>query len=132
MTLLALHRCVFTWHRIFPFADGTDRKTLRRSLAFSVFVILIEVLSFASSVLYFYKNVLNNKKYTGNSLYPIAQIAGYGSTLYTLIVAYIIRDKVRNMFDRVQEIYDGLYFSTELSCFVGIEKFTFNQNRRRK
>lgn len=109
MNLLALHRRIFTWHRIFPFADGTDRKTLWRSLAFSVFVIFIEVLSFASSIHYFYKNVLNNKKYTGSSLYPIAQIAGFGSTLYTLIVAYIIRDKLRNMFDRAQEIYDGLY-----------------------
>lgn len=109
MKLLSIHQLIFTWLRIFPFSNGTDRITLRKSLAFSVTVLLVEVLSLASSIIYFFENVLNNPNYSGNSLYPIIQISGYGCTLYTLIVAYIKREEIRIMFDKIQQIYDGLY-----------------------
>lgn len=110
MKLFATYRKVFTWFRILPFPDGTDRKTLRRTLAFSVIVVLSDLLPLVSSVLYLYKNVWKNQADIGTSLYPVAQISGYGCTLYTVVAAFIIREKIRNMLDKVQEIYDGLFY----------------------
>lgn len=109
MRVLAIHRRIFTWLQIFPFANGTPRKIRLISAAFSISVLLIHFLALLSSAIYFYENVLNDKNYSISALFCIILLSGFGSTLYNLIVAYIIRDKIQNVFDRVQEIYDGLY-----------------------
>lgn len=79
---------------------------LRLSLVFTVSIFLVEILGLASSVIYSFKceNVLN-----GDNVFAVNQALGYGSTLYNLIVVYIVRDKIRNIFDKIQEIYNGLY-----------------------
>lgn len=89
--------------------DGTPRKIRLISAALSISILLIDSVSLISSAIYFYENVLNDKNYSISSLFCILQLSGFGSTLYNLIVAYIIRDKIQNIFIRVQEIYDGMY-----------------------
>lgn len=96
---------------MFPFANGTTRKILRLSIGATVSVLLIEFLSLCSSIIYTYKckTASHNRSFIECSSFAINQVLGFGSTFYTLIVAYITRDKIRNMLDRVQEIYDGSY-----------------------
>lgn len=90
MKLLASHQNIFTWLRIFPFSAGTNRKTLRLSLALIIYFFVIEMLSLISSILFMWEHVLNSQNYSGSSLYSISQVAGHGCTIYTLIAAYIL------------------------------------------
>lgn len=131
MQLLAAHRTIFTWLRIFPFANDTDRNILRRSGAFSVTVLLSEIIALTTSILYTYK-CENAQNFFNCSSYAINQISGFGSTLYTLIVAYIMRHKIRNMFDKIQGIYDGMYILSQcpIQCYNSC--LNLNQHRRRK
>lgn len=99
MEVLALHQYIFTWLRIFPFAEGTNRKTNILSLIFSACVFLLNVMLLIASILYVYEN---------GSLYQIMQISGLGCTVCNLSVAYITKNKIKNMFDKILEIYNGL------------------------
>lgn len=111
MRILSLHQDIFTWLRILPFANGTDLKIQYLSGIFLFFVILFQMLPFVSSVLYFHDNVITK---SGDDfsicMCTITQLSGWGCNLYTLIVAYIVRDKLRNLFDKIQKIYDGWCF----------------------
>lgn len=108
MNVLSLYQDILAWLRIIPFAKKENRRTQRLSKAFAVFVVLFEMLLMTSSAHYLCKNLF---KTTGDdlgvTLYAVAQLAAWGCTFYTLIVAYTVRNKLRSIFDKIQEIYGG-------------------------
>ncbi|XP_031619126.1 uncharacterized protein LOC116338167 isoform X2 [Contarinia nasturtii] len=100
--ILSVHQDIFAWLRIFPFANATNRKTQFISKICMVSVLIIKLLSLVSSVAYLYRNVSSEVDLG----FSITQISGWASTFYTLVVAYIIRNQLRKLFDKIQEIYD--------------------------
>lgn len=107
MKILSVHQNILAWLRVFSFAE-TDRRTQRLSKVFAVFILSAEMLSLTSSVFYLYENMFKTTgDDLGTTLYALTQLGGWGCNLYTLIVAYMQRDKLRSIFDKLQEIYDG-------------------------
>lgn len=108
MKFLSLHQNIFAWLRIFSFTNKTSRKIQCLSKAVVIFVLCFEILLIVASAVYFLNNVFTKSGHDfGLSFYAAAQMAGWGSTFYTLIIAYIVRDKLQSIFDRIQAIYDG-------------------------
>lgn len=119
MKVLELHQYLFTKLFILPLADDSSRKKKWFTYLFGAAVLLIEVLSLIASILYFLENVSSNFVI---SLHAIVEVSGYGCTLYTLILAIIVRNRFLDMFNKMQANYDGSYIENHFHKIISLKK----------
>lgn len=103
MKALEVNREIFTWLCIFPPTIKTSQLKKKFYILFSVTNSFLVTVGFISSVVFVVKNI---KKNWEESLYALFQVAGLGQTVYTLCASYILKDKIVNIFSKLQKIHD--------------------------
>lgn len=126
---------VLTWLCVCPLDESTSErlKILIRVFAMSVF--LANVCATATAVAFFRRSISIDME---GSLYSLVQIAGSSSTTYTMIVAFILRTQITEIFMKLSKIKNddsfefmerasnqsewmwGIYFKTLIGFAVNI------------
>lgn len=100
---MATSKTVLTWICLYPINienAGTHKKSLYRLILLSILVFLISGLAFSIACLFKYWSIDLVK-----SLYSPIQIGPTLSTLYSLFIAFFIRNKLSAMFNQLSIIY---------------------------
>lgn len=88
---------------IFPVPDGTESRIKYRNYCFGIFILLAAVLSEISSItaaIFYLKSDLEK------TLCTMFQVSGLAYVSYSYVVAYITWKRLRNIFLKLQKIYD--------------------------
>lgn len=95
---------MFTWLSVCPVAEGTDRrmKVIQKVFSITAGIILLFALIFnASFVIKYARTDL------ASALHALYQVASETSVLYTFIAAYISRQRIVDVFNKYQQIFDA-------------------------
>lgn len=112
---------MLTWLSICRFdvavdvADETKRKWIKfMYVAFSFAIIATEINAFCSGAVFFLKNVSSD---LNAALFALLLMVGYSGTIYTFIVALVIRHKIHDTIKSLTTIYDTSKNSLKFSIY---------------
>lgn len=103
MQPLTTNKQILIWLSAYP-VDETNSKWKKIACGiFSVLVFFGNLSALAASVAYFMKFMSID---LGESLCALLQISGFGSSLFMMLIAVILRHKIKNIFEQLSEIYE--------------------------
>lgn len=103
MTPLEYNFKTFQIMAIFPVPDGTGSRIKYRNNCFGIFIFLSAALTAISSITSVVVYLTNDLEKT---LYAMFQVGAMTYVSYSYVVAHIIWKRLRNIFPRLQKIYD--------------------------
>lgn len=105
MEPMATSKKVLTWIYLYPVNENTDdtkkKRKVQRNFLLSIFAFLSSGLSFSIACLFKYWSIDLKK-----SLYSPIQIGPTLSTVYSLFIALMLRNRIRTMFNNLSKIYE--------------------------
>lgn len=103
MEPLELNKHIFIWLNIYPIENDENKwSKYLYHLIYGVIVISIFV-AFATSLVFILKNIETD---IVNSLYALIQVAALFSGVYMCIVSFVQRNKIVEIFMKLQKIHD--------------------------
>lgn len=113
MKPLSLNRKWLAWHSVYPVKNDESRQKKMARFTFTSTIILANILSIISSVVFFWKFASTDLE---SALYAVALIIAYSGCLYTVFVTLFMRKKIASIFSSLSQIYDSSEF--KLISFV--------------
>lgn len=103
MTPLATIQQLLTWFCVLRADKDTSRLVKLAYLAFSVSIFFVLFSVFVATMVFFFEYILHDLE---QAMYAIATTILVFSAMYTFVIVYYARLKVKNMLDRFKAIYD--------------------------
>lgn len=100
---MATSKKVLTWIYLYPVNEGTNsaKRTAYKWFLLSIFAFLSSGLAFSIACLFKYWSIDLEK-----SLYSPIQIGPTLSTVYSLIIGLLLRNRILTMFNNLSKIYE--------------------------
>lgn len=103
MTPLATIQQLLTWFCVLRADKDTSRLVKLAYLAFSVSIFFVLFSVFVATMVFFFEYILHDLE---QAMYAIATTILVFNAMYTFVIVYYARLKVKNMLDRFKAIYD--------------------------
>lgn len=116
MVPLAAHKRVWTWCCVYPADEHTSswKKLVFIIFATAVFVCALSVVP--ASIAFGIKYASTDP---GSSLHALFHIAGHSAMSYAIIIGFVLRHKITDIFEQLDRIYSKCGYSFEFGFVFG-------------